>query len=164
MTLLDEQIAQARKLLQTARHAAMATVNAEDSPHNTPYYLLFEDDLSYFYWASKPEAMHSQNVERAGKAYVVIYDTHESSGGLYVQLEDAERVPGEDLDRAIASHTKARAKVGKAPVPKEQYDAMGQVFYRARPVAFWVYAVERDPHTNFIVHEGRQQVSASDLL
>src|SRR5262245_58914344 len=140
MSISPTAITQAKELLRTARHGAMATVNADGSPHNTPYHLLVADDLSYFYWSSKPEAVHSQNIERTGQAYVVVYDSFASNGGLYVQLEEAHKLQGAEVDAAIAAHTKVRAKVGKAPIAKEDYAKTGQVFYGAKPVKLWVYA------------------------
>ena len=43
------QIELAKKLLQTVRHAAYATVNEDGTPHNSPLMLIYNEDLTKLY-------------------------------------------------------------------------------------------------------------------
>lgn len=40
-----ERVKRAQELLVTAKHVAIATVNADGSPHNTPVFMAFDDGL-----------------------------------------------------------------------------------------------------------------------
>lgn len=60
------QIDRAKELLRTVRHAAMATVNADGTPHNTPFFLILDPELKRVYFGSHPHSVHSQNVVRTG--------------------------------------------------------------------------------------------------
>lgn len=76
---VERGVKRAKELLATARHATMATVNKDGSPHNTPYYFLYDETLEHLYWASHPESLHSGNVVRSQQIFVVVYDMVERS-------------------------------------------------------------------------------------
>src|SRR5258708_32021062 len=100
---LEKSINRAKELLSTARHACMATVNEDGSPHNTPFRFLYDPKLEYIYWGSHPDSMHSLNINRTGKIFVVLYDIKEK-GGLYMKCENAHAVNGDELKKALEVH------------------------------------------------------------
>ena len=69
---IRERIDRAKELLATGRHGAMATVNADGSPHNTPFYLILDDTLEHIYFGSHPQSVHTQNVIRTGDMFIVV--------------------------------------------------------------------------------------------
>ena len=42
----SDAIIKARELLQTTRHAAMATINVDGTPHNTPFFLSYNPQFT----------------------------------------------------------------------------------------------------------------------
>ena len=163
---MDEKIVarikRAKELLATARHAAMATVNADGSPHNTPYFLMFVDDLSRFYWGSHPDSQHSNNIARTGQAFIVIYDMIER-GGVYIKLEQAHATEGDELKTALAVHNKHRAKEGKEPLLLQYYLEGPQKMYMASAVQFWVNSAKRGEN-GLITQDIRHEVTPHDIL
>jgi hypothetical protein len=162
---MQSSIFQAKSLLATARHAAMATVNADGSPHNTPYRLLFDDELEYFYWVSQPEAVHSQNIDRTGQAFVVVYDAKDK-GGVYIKLQDCRKLELNEIDAGLAVHNAARKQEGKDPIDRSYYEDKNAThrMYRGHATNFWVYVVERDPQTGYVTKDGRVEVDRKDLI
>ena len=79
---LTARIARAKELLATVRHGVIATVNQDGSPHNSPVFMAFDADHNA-YWASNPDAVHSQNIARTGQVFIVIFDSVGAGGGLY---------------------------------------------------------------------------------
>jgi len=66
----EARIEKVKSLLQEICHVAIATVNADGSPHNTPVFAGIDNNFRIF-WASHPDATHSQNIERSGQAFIV---------------------------------------------------------------------------------------------
>jgi hypothetical protein len=159
---LPARLKRAKDLLNTTRHAAMATVNEDGSPHNTPYFLMFDDDLGHFYWGSNPESLHSKNIARTGQAFVVIYDRTER-GGLYVKIENAHAPKGDELEHALAVHNKHRAKEGKEPLLLQYFLDGPQRMYQGDAVQFWVNSAERD-EKGLVIRDIRLEVKPSDIL
>src|SRR5882757_1777190 len=106
-TILQEKIERAKELLSTVRHAAMATVNEDGSPHSTPYFFMRSEDLTHLYWGSHPDSQHSQNVARDGQIFMVLYDAIER-GGLFIQANEAHATEGEELVEALKVHNARR--------------------------------------------------------
>ncbi len=160
---LEGKIQRAKELLATARHAAMATVNADGSPHNTPFRFILDPKLEYIYWGSHPESIHSVNIERTGKVFIVLYDAVER-GGLYIKGEEAQALDGEELEKAIALHNKKRAKEGSDALTLEYYSGKSpQRMWAARLTNFWVNKSEKDAEGH-VARDGRQEISASDIV
>lgn len=160
---IEERIARGRELLQTARHAAMATVNEDGTPHNTPFYLILDDDLTHVYFGSHPLSVHSQNVARSGELFIVVYDIRER-GGLYIKASHGHEVSGDELTTALSVHNARRAKESKAPIERSYYEGENpQRMFGAEIVSFAVNVEERgaDGH---LLREYRYEIRAEDLL
>lgn len=64
-----------KELVFTTRHAAMATVNDDGLPHNTPYFLMYDENLKHLYWGSHVDSQHSQNILRTGRSCLLLSTT-----------------------------------------------------------------------------------------
>lgn len=160
---LEEQIARAKQLLETARHASMATVNDDGTPHNTPFLFMRDDALEHVFWGSHPDSEHSQNVLRTGQLFVVLYDAVER-GGLYMKCANAHLLDGEELEKALAVHNVLRAARNQEPLPLSYYTGNSpQRMWSARIVQLWVNGTKRD-EDGHIVQDIRSEITASDLL
>jgi len=162
---MKEQIGLARELLTSVRHMALATVNEDGSPHNTPLFLIYNDDLSKIYWGSHPDSLHSKNIERTGVGYVVVYDSNTwGKGGLYIKLKKAHCVAGDELPEALRVHNKARARFGSSPLDIEYYQGPeGQKMYVADvdKIELFVSHIDEDGH---VLKEERVEIDAQGLL
>lgn len=156
---MNQRIERAKELLRTAKHVAIATVNADGSPHNTPLYLIVDDMLEYFYFASHPDSLHAQNVVRTGQLFAVVYDMRER-GGLYMKATNGHELTGAEYEIAMQVHNQKRLRDGKAPIPPGHYELR---MYGADITDFWVNADERNDQ-GWVVRDYREQVARRDLL
>lgn len=160
---MEEQIERAKELLSTVLHAAMATVNEDGSPHNTPYFFMCNTDLTRLYWGSHPQSQHSQNVARTGQIFVVLYEA-DKRGGLFVRADSARIAEGAELDEALAEHNRRRALQGKNAIPLDYYQSgTPQRMYIAETRQFWVNGTERDAN-DLIIRDIRTEIPREDLL
>jgi len=159
---MNQQIARALQLLKETRHASMATVNEDGSPHNTPYFFMYDGALQHLYWGSHPSSQHSKNIERTGQIFVALYDGNQL-GGLYIQAQNSHITEGEEFTAALAAHNAARARFGKDPLPREYYAKSEQEMYAADIVQMWVnnWEIGVDGH---VVRDYRTPVTLQDLL
>jgi general stress protein 26 len=156
-------LTRAKELLKTAKHAAMATVNEDGSPHNTPYFFMYSPDLGKLYWGSHPESVHSQNIIRTGQLYVVLYDAFPPGGGLYIKAENGHATEDSELVEALAAHNAARSKFNKEPLDISFYEQGPQKMWIADVTEMWINNTERD-RNGVIVKDYRQPISAKELV
>lgn len=159
---IEEQIERAKELLKTARHAAMATVNEDGTPHNTPFMFLHDDLLEYIYWGSHPASEHSKNIVRTGQIFVVLYDATER-GGLYMKAHEAHQLEGSELESALAIHNTVRDSRGLGRLPLGYYlGDSPQRMWSARITQLWVNGTKRD-EDGHIIQDIRTEISSSDV-
>ncbi len=160
---MQDRINRAKELLKTVRHASMATVNADGSPHNTPFFFMYDDELQHVFWGSHPTSLHSQNVERTGQIFVALYDGNER-GGLFMQANNARATEGDELIVAVTAHNAARKRFGKdAEVTAEYYQRGHQRMYMANVQKMWVNSSDKDSE-GAIIRDFRYEITAADLL
>jgi hypothetical protein len=161
--MTSPEIERARVLLQTVRHASMATVNADGSPHNTPFLFLHDEKLSKIYWGSHPASQHSGNIIRTGQIFVTIYDAFER-GGLYIRANQGRILEGRGLDEALRVHNMFRAQEKKAAIDRSYYEAASsQRMWSATVDGLWVNSSERDEQ-GLLIKDFRQEIRATDLF
>lgn len=139
----------------------MATVNKDGTPHNTPYRFLIDENLEYLYWGSHPDSQHSQNVNRTGEIFVVLYEANEG-GGLYIKANQAHVLQGIELDTALKIHNQYREAENKQPVSTEYYIDGPQEMYGAKITNFYVNFSEKDEQ-GWVLRDYRQEVSRKAL-
>jgi hypothetical protein len=161
--LLEQRIERARWLLQNVRHAAIATVNEDGSPHNSPVFFQYDKGLKYLYWGSSPEAQRSKNIARDGRIFAVIYEANEG-GGLYIQGNEAHVLEGEELVQGLAVLNEFRVRRDKAPLGIDYYTGNSpQRMYRVTIQKLSVNISERDEHGN-IIRDYRHEITREDLV
>jgi hypothetical protein len=158
-----KRLERARYLLTTVRHAAMATVGADGSPHNTPYRFMYAPDLSRVYWGSHPNSVHSRNIARTGQLYIVLFEA-DKRGGLYIKAEDGHITEGDELLDALGVHNAIRKAAGETPIDIEYYQGTSpQRMWSARPTTFWVNGSIKDADEH-IIEDIRIEITSQDLL
>lgn len=159
--IIKNRIERAKELLHTVRHAAIATVNADGTPHNTPIFFLHDNTLQNIYWCSQPESLHSQNAIRTGDIFVVLYEGN-TSGGLYIKASQVKELSGMDLENALSVHNAMREREGKAPIPLSYYATGPQRMYSAQPIHIYVNVAERG-EDGYVIKEWRHEITLDDL-
>jgi hypothetical protein len=64
----------ARHTLERIINASVATVCVDGRPWNTPVYVAFDENLT-FYWRSQVDAVHSRNIATRPDVLLVIFDS-----------------------------------------------------------------------------------------
>ena len=161
---MSEDIQKARDLLKTIRHAAMATVNNDGSPHNTPIFFMYNPEFTKIYWGSHEEALHSQNIRRTGKLFVTIFDSKlPGQGGIYITADNAHELSELSLNKALDIHNSFRKKYKKEPLTISYYQSGEQCMYSADIKKIEIYTAERDEDGR-IRREKRLPVAADYLI
>lgn len=160
---MEERIERARKLLAGIHHVPVATVNQDGTPHNSPVFMAFDGQLNG-YWASSPDSQHSRNIARDGHVFLVIFDSREGHGGLFIA---AEATVIDDPTEAAQAHALLKS------LKERFYGSMGELdaylenspqrLYRAAPYKTWLNQSERDAQ-GVIVKDVRYEVPVSQLL
>ncbi len=89
-------ITSAVNILKSIHYINIATVCEDGSPWNTPVSASFDENLN-FHWGSNPNSVHSQNIRRDSRAFVVVYDSTVPEGtgeGVYM-IGKAEELENE---------------------------------------------------------------------
>ncbi|HSX44115.1 MAG TPA: hypothetical protein VLE69_02350 [Candidatus Saccharimonadales bacterium] len=159
---MDNRVKRAKWLLANIKHAAMATVNEDGSPHNTPYFFMASSGLEELYWGSHPDSLHSINIVRTGKLFVVLYEANEV-GGLYIECTNGRIAENDELERALARHNELRKSLGSDELPKGYYESPSeQRMWLCDTNKFWINEAERDDNGKIRVDK-RQPVTRLDL-
>lgn len=160
---ITQSMTKAREFLKKARNAAMATVNEDNTPHNTPFFLLYNSDFTKIMWGSHPESVHSKNLLRTGQAFVVVYDSF-GKDGFYIRARNGHILEGEELDNALKIHNEFRAKEGKGPLEKDYYLGNSpQRMWSLDVEKVWILVDERDENGH-LKREYRQEITPEELL
>lgn len=159
---LERRIERAKELLKTVRHAAIATVNEDGTPHNTPVFFMYDQELEHMYWGSSPEAQHSKNISRNDAVFVVLYEAN-FGGGLFVKAQ-AHMATSEELDKAITIHNESYVRKDRPPIQKDDYvGEASQRMYVAQLKKFWVNLSERSSSGN-IIKDYRYEIKRERLV
>lgn len=163
-SLAAQRIDRAKTLLATSKHAAMATVNNDGSPHNTPFFFMASTDLTKVYWGSHPESEHSKNILRTGKLFIVLYEAN-LSGGLYIRATNGRIAQGDELTEALDRHNQLRGeRYDKYPLPREYYEGdSSQRMWVADTKRFWVNGSSKDL-SGAIIRDQRFEIKREELL
>lgn len=160
--ILRERIARVRQLLMEIHHVPLATVSEDGSPHNSPVFMAFDENLNG-YWASDMRTLHSKNIARTGQVFLVIFDSREGHGGLYIRA--MAKVLEDPKEAEHGYQTLKRLK-------EQMYGNIGsldlyigdapQRMYCAEPQQLWVNRSERDAEGR-IIRDLRYEISPDQL-
>lgn len=130
---------QAQAIIDDIRYMAIATVNENGDPWNTPVARYHFDDDYTLYWASWTENQHSKNIRNNGKVFIVVYDSTPSTGqpsqGVYIQAL-AEEVTAEN--EAMEAAKVFRNDPYNPSDGKEYLDEKPRRIYKAIPQKIWI--------------------------
>ena len=160
---MDVRITRVRELLKTSRHATMATVNTDGSPHNSPYFFVYSPDITKLYWCSRPETMHCQNIERTGQLFVVLFKNNEHATGLYIRAHNGRIAENDEFDAAVVAFNAAQKKADYQQFEPADYAASPTKLYVADIQEMWVNGFEQD-EKGMVIRDYREPVTAADLL
>lgn len=140
----EKRPAYAKQLIEKLNYMTLATAALEGQPWNSPVYYVYDGDVT-FYWISRRNTQHSQNIAKNPKAFIVIYDsTVEPYRGeaLYAQVVCAEVSDTTEITRALDLTT---ARIGKANfAPADVQGAAEFRLYKAVVQQAWVKNLEKD--------------------
>lgn len=88
----EKHLTSAVKILRELKYMTLATVCADGSPWNSPVAHSPLKEL-IFYWGSTEDSIHSQNIRRDRRVFVVVYDSTLPEGmgeGVYMRGEAEE--------------------------------------------------------------------------
>jgi general stress protein 26 len=158
----EERIARARQLVAEIHHVPLATVNQDGTPHNSPVFMAFDEALNGF-WASNQETQHSKNIARAGRVFLVVFDSREGHGGLYIEAHAKVLETASEIEHGYQTLKELKAKAyGGLGDPELYLGDSPQRIYQAIPKKFWVNNSERNEE-GFIIRDYRVAISLQQL-
>ena len=159
-----DEINKAKDLLKYIRHFALATVNADGTPHNTPLFYALDNELKHLYFVSRDESLHTKNFIRTGKAFVVLYDSNEFNGGIYLTINSGRKLEGQELKNAYEIYNTACLRFDIDVLPENFHlQEGGYNLYAGNITKIEVYNSQDDSEGK-LQQESRQQISAKELL
>jgi len=160
---VQERVKRAKELVRTVRHVPLATVNEDGSPLNSPVFATFDSTLN-LYWASNADAQHSDNIRRDERVFLVLFDSMEKGGGLYIEARAHEISNAAELGIALTVVNKKRTTLGRAEVGAGDFssDAI-QRLYCAVPQKLWVNVSRHDTEGR-VVSDQRHEIMLGDLI
>jgi len=163
MKIPELKMNRAKELIHTSKHIALATTNADGSPHNSPVRYFFDEKLENIYWGSNAEALHSQNILRTGQIFAVLFDRIES-GGVYIKCEGGHILEGKELEVGLEITNSFRAKEGEQKITLDYYSAGSvQKLWSAKITNLWINMPVRDEN-GFILRDERVELERNILL
>lgn len=160
---MQERIDRAKQLLAEIHHVPIATVNSDGTPHSSPVFMAFDHELCG-YWASHPQTQHSQNIQRDGSVFLVVFDSREGHGGLYIQAK-AEIIEDEfEAEKALLILKELKEKMYGSMGDIRDYLGEGeQRLYRAMPITAWLNKSERN-QDGVIIRDSRFEIPLNALV
>jgi general stress protein 26 len=163
MEIPELKLNRAKELIYTSKHIALATTNADGSPHNSPVRFLYDEKLENIYWSSNVEALHSQNILRTGQIFAVLFDRMEN-GGVYIKCVGGHILDGKELEAGLEITNSSRVKEGQEKIALDYYTAdSAQKMWSAKITNLWINMPVRDEN-GFILRDERVELERSILL
>lgn len=163
MEIPESKLNRAKELIYTSKHIALATTNADGSPHNSPVKFLYDEKLENIYWGSNIEALHSQNILRTGQIFAVLFDRIEY-GGVYIKCEGGHVLDGKELEVGLEITNSSREKEGQQKIDFDYYSAGSvQKMWSAKITNLWINMPVRDEN-GFILRDERVELKRKILI
>lgn len=150
----------AAHIIEHNLYAAVATSDASGRPWNSPVYVVYDDELN-FYWASDKSSQHSYNIRQRPEVMLALYDSSVPWGegcGVFVAARAEELNSLDDIQRACALR---KARVPDAnQLPETFMNDYPRRIYRAKPQKVWV---NQDARVNGHFVDGRAEADLGQL-
>jgi general stress protein 26 len=155
------RIARAQEVLRDIHHVAVATVNGDGSPHCSPVFMAFADDLCG-YWVSHPGSTHSQNIARDGKVFLAVFDSREGHSGLFLSGTARELGRQSDAQEGLRYLQQLKARFYGSMGDISEYTGTNtQRIYRFTPELAWVNHSEK--RGDAIIRDWRYEIPLNEL-
>ena len=152
------------ELLKIIRHIALATVNEDGAPHNTPLFFAIDEEIKNLYFASKESSLHSRNFVRTGEGFAVLYDSNIFKGGIYLTLKNCRKATDKELPAALDVYTKRLVGCDNDALPPNFHEIEdGYRLYVGEIAKIEVYHAKEDANGH-VKNEERREVTAEELL
>ena len=158
MGQLEEQVERAKELLADIHHIAISTVNPDGTPHCSPVFMVFDDQLNT-YWISQTDSQHSQNIQAGGDVFLVVFDSRQGKGGLYIR---GKAYVLESAQQAELAHAKLKQQSDRVGGLDDYLGESLQRIYCATPDTLWVNQSEQNA-AGVIVSDSRFEIPLSLL-
>lgn len=163
MEIPELKLNRAKELIYTSKHIALATTNADGSPHNSPVRFFYDEKLENIYWGSNIEALHSQNILRTGQLFGVLFDRIEF-GGVYIKCEGGHILDGKELEVGLEITNSFRATAGEQKITLDYYAAGSvQKLWSAKMTNLWINMAVRDENGR-ILRDERVELERNTLI
>jgi nitroimidazol reductase NimA-like FMN-containing flavoprotein (pyridoxamine 5'-phosphate oxidase superfamily) len=142
---MDDPAAHARALIDANLYLVLGTADKDGVPWAAPVYFA-PRDYREFFWVSKPEARHSQNIVERPHVSIVIFDSSVPIGtgqGVYMSALASELAGDEQAAALEVYSRRAVEHGGVAFTPDDVREPAALRFYRATAVDQYVLD-ERD--------------------
>jgi len=136
MEIPELKLNRAKELIHTSRHIALATTNADDSPHNSPMRFLYDEKL--------------ENILRTGQLFGVLFDRIEF-GGVFMKCEGGHILEGKELEVGLEITNSSRAQEQKEKITLDYYGAGSvQKLWSAKITNLWINMPVRDENGHIL--------------
>jgi hypothetical protein len=122
----------AAEVVLANHYVVLATADAGGMPWASPVYFA-ADQMRTFYWVSRPESVHSRNIEQRPEVSLVVFDSTQPVGtGIAVYARaTAARVPDPEVPTAIATYSRWSEEDGAGVWDAARLGTAGLALYRA---------------------------------
>lgn len=156
------RIARAKEVLREIHHIPVATVNPDGSPLASPVFLAFDVTLHGF-WSSSPLSLHSQNIARDPRVFLVIFDSKDGHSGLFLSGTARELNTTEEVTRGLAVIRELKQRLyGDMGEASMYSDGGAQRIYEFTPEHTWVNHSEKQH--GVIVRDRRYEIAIAELV
>lgn len=139
----NERVLYAKQLIQRLNYLTLATSNQEGQPWNSPVFGAY-DNNGTFYWGSRIDTQHSQNIAENNRGFIVVYDSTVAPShaeAIYAQVICKELAKSE-INQAIKL---LHAKFGDSYMnPADVQEVEPRRLYKAKIIHAWITDPERD--------------------
>lgn len=141
---IKERPSYAKQLIGQLKYMTLATADHEGQPWNTPVFFAY-DGKSTFYWGSRPDAQHSQNVALNERGFIVIYDStvapsHGEAFYAQVRCEEIDEIA--EIEAAIDL---LHARFGEPYMTPADVQGSGEHrLYKAKVKKAWIKDPDKD--------------------
>jgi hypothetical protein len=146
-----ERTLYAKSLIQRLNYLTLATTDNSGQPWNTPVFCAY-DGKKTFYWGSRQNTQHSQNIAQEARGFIVIYDsTVEPYHGeaVYAQVLCEELGEPREIAQAIEL---LHARLGESYMtPADVQGSAEHRLYKATVINAWIKDPERDVREEVIL-------------
>jgi uncharacterized protein YhbP (UPF0306 family) len=94
----------ARGIIDDIAYMTIASLDRDGEPWASPVWFAHEG-YTRFYWISRPEARHSENITAHPRVAIVIFDSRtpiDTGRGVYIEAEAGELTDAGEIERMMA--------------------------------------------------------------